>query len=261
MFTFNFFPSLSLRVTAWITLAIVGSSLPAQEDVEEPELFRLSVCTIGVDQVPSLFWKNILKEDMEPEKAYEIIRVGKAHRGSSVELPVDGDLTIYREGSLPADAAPDSPKPMIPFITIPKPDPDDQLLLILHRRASGKPSYTFQDDSADAHPANTVRFVNFTPRNAVGYVGGDAVRVAPGEGRLLGEPVYIEPNRFDFSYALETSDGSFSASQPKRLRFRSPEARLLILMTYLPETEEDEDGTVTSVEYTPIAYRLYDRVR
>jgi hypothetical protein len=140
-------------------------------------------------------------------------------------------------------------------------------MLVMFRKPDGAGTMRFIDDSSKSHPVGTVRILNTSPGRVVASAGKDPVVVEAGEAVLLGTPETNEKGRFPFDLAASIPNRPTYREPTKLLRLRSPDSRLLVLFTFLPNYRIDESdnldeiGVPVLVGFKPIAYRLYDKIK
>lgn len=235
--------------------------LPAQRpQVTPPEIprFALSITAIGFETVPELYWLD-LEYDMYGKeiRQYKPISIGLGSRGETVDIPVQPPLHLYKLQN--GETGPT----YVPIINLTKREKDDRILVVFFRKESGEQGIHYIDDSAAAHPAQTVRVLNLSNTNMAVTVGAAPVLVRPDTLESLGKPLFTEGTRFHFTFGVNLPDQGTWQSPMRNLRFRNPEQRLLIIYTMLPSFEEitSPDGRTRSQRVLrPEAYRMYDRV-
>jgi hypothetical protein len=256
------FVALTVLTLFWTPL---GAQAQAPNPGEPIPKFKLSITALGMENIPELFYLDLEYRGLELVREYKAIAVGQNNRSSYVEIPVEAQAQLYRKETAKEPADQTEPA-MVPVIELQTAKNNDQWLLVLHLNPKGKPTYTFLDDSPTAHPPHTVRFANFGKSRIAAVIGSEPHLVRPGENMLLGQPNFQEKSRFMFTFAVEqTEEDPFYKAPIKKLRFRSKNARLLVLYTNFPEYDrldsEDSGGPSTrNTSFTPMAYRLYDTV-
>ncbi|MDF3128024.1 hypothetical protein P0Y35_02325 [Kiritimatiellaeota bacterium B1221] len=254
--------NISLICLIVLSLFSLGN-LPAQPPAA-PEIprFRLSATAVGLETTPELYWVDLKVDAYGTEtRIPKRFNISEGSRGSSVEIPIKQPIQLFRRVQTPEGGTSYSP-----VIDIPNQEEGDQLLLLMYRKPDGSGTMQFLDDSPAVHPAGTVRFINLSEGKAVAAIGGQAQVIEPGSAKLLGAPQLNEKNRFPFDVAANVPGKTNYRDPTKLLRFRSPEHRLLVLFTFLPKyvVPESPNPEIKSAPvltgYSPIAYRLYDRI-
>ncbi len=241
---------------SWGTLQAQTPPLP------EIPRFRLSATAVGLDNTPELYWLDLKidaygVETRDPKR----LSISEGSRGSTVEIPIRKPIQLFRKVQTPEGGT-----SYAPVIDVPEQEEGEQLLLLMYRKADGSGTMQFINDSAEVHPAGTVRFINLSSGKAVAAIGGQAQIIEAGNSKLLGAPQLDQKNRFPFDVAAKIPGTSNYRDPTKLLRFRSPDHRLLVLFTFLPKyvVPESSNPEVTLAPvltgYSPIAYRLYDRI-
>jgi hypothetical protein len=240
------------------TLLLICIVLTSGTSFSQSEIprYTLSAAVLGTREVPDLFWLDLtLDEDGNPNPEYKQLDIGMGNRGSKIEVPALPPFALYRRSTSESGEL-----EFTPAITIPEQDPDDHLLVLLVRNHKGEGGITYMDDSAEAHPPHMVRIANKGPGRCVAVINQKPKVIEPGQVSLLGKPRLDERNRFIFDFAAELPDQSTHRDPSAKLRFRTPQDRLLVVFSYFPVFLDNADGSSTLSHYTPISYRMYDRV-
>lgn len=252
---------------SWLGGAALLAAAMVSAVAQQPErTFGLSAINIGGTELPPLYYQTIDKAS--GERSFVSFRAGEGSRSRLYQVPLIRPVKLYT-----GESGADGEDEMESYLDVPANSQDDQLLLVFYLDSGGNLRHTFLDDSAETHPAGTVRFANFSNDRVAFQAGGDPVGVRPAEAAVA-DPVFDENNRIPFSFIAERDSGQPYTAPTKLLRFRSPDARLLVVYASLPrevqvdeaETGEfDEDGNpitraITEVQHVTTAYRLYDTV-
>lgn len=250
-------PILSLLLLLLLTPLLLPAQRPQAQLPEIPR-FSLSITAIGFDTAPELYWLD-LEYDMYGQEIREFkpVSVGLGARGETVEIPIKPPLHLYRQQ--PGEPAPQ----YTPVLTLSTREKDDKILAVFHRKPDGASGIHYVDDSAAAHPAQTVRVLNLSDINMAATIGGDTILVRPNALQSLGKPVFTEGTRFHFTFGVTLPDQGAWQAPTRNLRFRREDQRLLIIYTLLPAFEEvtTPNGAVRSQRVLrPEAFRMYDRV-
>jgi len=235
-------------------LAVAGS-LPAQSPEEEIPMIEVSVCKITEDEMPDMFLLN-------EEKKFVPLPVGSFSRGTGLEVPRGESLVIYT-GTFNDAEEPD----MKPLFSVKTGQNQEQALVLLYHNFDGSIGHTIIDDSAEAHPARSVRVINVSPYPMTFIVGDERKNVPPNE-QAVASPRLDENGRFPFVYRSVIENDQVYTAPVKNLTFRRDNSRLLILYTALKEVnqtdpddpDKDQFQNVDRIEYVPTAFRIYDQI-
>jgi hypothetical protein len=246
------------KILYLLLFSLISASPAAFLQAQIPEIprFTLSATAVGLDKVPELYWLDLKIDFYEKEtREPQLLDISMGSRGSSVAVPIRSPIQLFRKVTLAEGGI-----TYEPVMEIPRQEGNDRLLLLFYRKADGSGSVQFFDDSTDAHPAGAVRFINMSSGKAVAAIGNAPQVIDPGTSVLLGSPKIDATGRFPLDVAAKVPGKPNYRDPTKLLSLRSPAHRLLVLFTFLPVTQNDTNGTPLLVGYTPIAYRLYDRI-
>jgi len=242
-------------------LFTIPSAAHAQQtsDAEELPTVQVSALEIGNLDLPPLYWKQItFNEEGDPVESFNRLPVSSGSRGGTTDITLLAPTHLYT-GTFGPEGEPN----MQPVVEIPAEGADDRFLVVFFHDANGQVIRKVIDDSAESHPAGSVRLINCSPTRLVFNVGGEN-KVDPPDGDSVAEPVVNDTGRFPFVYFTNQA-GRVVRAPSKLLRLRDSNARLLVVYGNLREENETgevkPDGSpVTEVSYAPIAYRLYDSI-
>lgn len=252
----------NFKLTFFLLLLFFTNSQLFAQPAKTTELpkFELSALQIGSFQVSNLYWIDVVfDKEGKQVKTFQPLNVSNGSRGPTAQVPLVPPVKLYT-GSFDQNGVPQ----MKPFLDIPVKSAKDRLLLVFHQNAKGEVQQSFLDDSEKAHPAGSVRFVNFSSDPLAFSVGGAALRVSPGGG-VNAIPVANAEGQYPLKYYVQTLGNSTYQAPTKLLRMLRPNQRLLVLYAVLEEkvTSQDpgrEDQLNTKILYQPVAYRLYDKL-
>lgn len=239
-------------------VASSAASQPAPNQKDLPTI-QVSALEIGSLDVPPLYWKQItFDENGDPVESYNRLTISSGSRGDTTDITLLAPTYLYT-GNFEPDGEPN----MQPAVEIPAEAPGDRFLVVFFHDENGRLLRRVIDDSAESHPAGTVRVINFGKERLVFNAGGENQPV-PADGDAVSKPIVNEQGRFPFVYYTSRNNKVFRAPS-KLLRLRHTSSRLLVLYANLREAndtgEVNPDGSpVLDISYVPIAYRLYDTI-
>jgi len=246
------------HIASFLTLLLLGTNLLAQTRTAEQEIPTVHVSVVQIsDQVlPPMY---VLDPESPDEPRFLQLPVSKFARGEGLKIPIGEDARIYT-GKFNNEGKPEM-KPLFTF----KPKPNqERALLLVYLNLDGTPGHLIVDDSAEVHPAGTLRVLNVSPETITFVAGDQRYEVPSGAARTV-EPKLDDQRRFPFVYRGLNAKGEVFTSPIKELAFRKEDARILILYTALPQEiptgARDADGEeITETIYAPIDFRLYDKI-
>ena len=244
----------------FLLLLSLCSSAFAQTNTKEIPKFTLSATQVGDFKLPQLYYlMTSIDSHAKLQQDYLPLGVTCGTRGSTSAISLVSPVKIYT-GTFSAAGVPQ----MQPYLDVPVKTAKDRLLLVFHLDRDGRVLTTFLDDSETAHPAGSIRLVNFGTEQVAFSAGAAVTSIAPGgEGKAA--PVVNADKIYPFVLYVGQS-GQNPKPQPTALmRVSNPRDRVLILYTMIPADiptgQVDATGkAITKKGYTPIAYRIYDRI-
>lgn len=236
-----------LTLLAGLTLFACIAGVLGAQDAPRPATFRL----FSLGSVEPMYYR--LDQRNERRVSLSTSAYSRPHR-----LPDDGVLAFYRHG---VSSDPLKPAPRIPVATLNAGQavPGRSLLIILvPGGAPGLPAPLLPDgtraefaamildDSAQAHPANSLRVLNLSSHpGAVKLAEGGAAQLSPLENKVI---PYPSGDRAMLQVAAFTNN--MWAPVASTLQMLAPDTRLTIFLCDTPPSPDNPSPS--SVEYRKV---------
>jgi len=241
-------------------LLVLSAPLPMlaqQPPVKETPTISCSANALGGLEIPPLYYLDATNDSSgKLLREYKPFPVSTLTRMPAVKIPATPPVALY------TGRFDEKGKPIMnSYLEIPVKGPQEKLLLLFYRDAAGKTAHDFLDDGVKAHPAGTVRVLNYSPQGFSPTVGKKTYFVAPGGQGLFGTPEMVSPGRFVFRYRVQTPGVGDYESSVQLLEMRTPEDRILIIYSAMPVVQAYlPGGTPPSPKYAPNICLLIDRI-